>query len=411
MDAAAEGDTVILRCGTYHEWDIQYKPDTTLRSETSDPSCVTIDAGRKGRCLNIEHEGSWPEIEAHIVGINFMHGLAMTGDFLSGGAVYCDDNGSYVFRDCVFESNEAQSGGAVGVRWASNAHFHSCEFRYNTAYTGGAVMASGGNSYFYDCILESNTASGDGGAISGSVTYYGGYLYAYSSIFRENHAGSQGGALHMYNGWLATGTEAHKTETTYRDPSIENCLFVGNEAWSGGAVYTFYGGRYFKYCQFSGNVATNGGAIQSVYIDVSGSRCIDQFECCTFLQNEGVKGSLLVGEGYRGPSFYNSIVTENKGELVSGYFWLEDPLNFSCCDLFGNSNGDWTGLIEDQLGINGNISLDPLLCPGYGSESVYLRSDSPCAEGNNPECGQIGAWPVGCTAARSMTWSEIKTLF
>lgn len=31
MDAAAEGDSVVLRCGTYYEWDIQYKPNTTLR--------------------------------------------------------------------------------------------------------------------------------------------------------------------------------------------------------------------------------------------------------------------------------------------------------------------------------------------------------------------------------------------
>jgi len=32
----------------------------------------------------------------------------------------------------------------------------------------------------------------------------------------------------------------------------------------------------------------------------------------------------------------------------------------TCCDLYDNSGGDWVGCIADQLGVDGNISADPL---------------------------------------------------
>jgi len=79
----------------------------------------------------------------------------------------------------------------------------------------------------------------------------------------------------------------------------------------------------------------------------------------------------------------------------------------SCCDLYRNAGGDWVGPIADQLGVNGNIALDPLFCndahipepPLRDEYSLTLHADSPCAAENNPECGQIGAWPVGCPAS------------
>jgi hypothetical protein len=67
----------------------------------------------------------------------------------------------------------------------------------------------------------------------------------------------------------------------------------------------------------------------------------------------------------------------------------------TCCNLYGNTNGDWIGCIADQEGSNGNISLDPLFCDAENGE-FSLCSDSPCALDNNPGCGQIGALGTGC---------------
>ena len=35
--------------------------------------------------------------------------------------------------------------------------------------------------------------------------------------------------------------------------------------------------------------------------------------------------------------------------------------SLSCCDLFGNSGGDWVGCVAEQYGINGNFSADPVV--------------------------------------------------
>ncbi len=78
------------------------------------------------------------------------------------------------------------------------------------------------------------------------------------------------------------------------------------------------------------------------------------------------------------------------------------PTVFRCNDVWGNSGGDWIG-IADQTGGNGNISNDPLFC-GPENGELTLMADSPCAPAQNPECGLIGADPVGCTAPSPSTF-------
>ncbi len=94
------------------------------------------------------------------------------------------------------------------------------------------------------------------------------------------------------------------------------------------------------------------------------------------------------------------------------YFDGGGAATLTCCDIYGNVGGDWVGPIADQYGIDGNISADPLFC-GIGGDDLRLHTDSPCAPGHNPDCGLIGAWPVGCepTPVEVMTWGGIKALF
>ena len=83
-----------------------------------------------------------------------------------------------------------------------------------------------------------------------------------------------------------------------------------------------------------------------------------------------------------------------------------------CCDVFGNAGGDWVGYIADQLGQQGNISADPLFClPEEGDFTI--ANTSPCAPENNPVCGLIGAWDVGCAAValEDVSWAQIKASY
>jgi hypothetical protein len=136
-------------------------------------------------------------------------------------------------------------------------------------------------------------------------------------------------------------------------------------------------------------------------------------ERCTLVGNMGVAGcgiyvdgsSTLIGErsivafGYKG----EAVVCSQPGGTVL----------FSCCDVFGNEDGDWTGCISGQNGVDGNIGEDPLFCyHANPSERYSLHSDSPCAPESNPNCGGIGALGVGCgpTPVRTTTWGRVKSL-
>jgi hypothetical protein len=87
-------------------------------------------------------------------------------------------------------------------------------------------------------------------------------------------------------------------------------------------------------------------------------------------------------------------------------------ITMTCCDAFGNADGDWVGCIADQYGINGNVSEDPLFCDMAGGDYT-IHADSPCAPEHSGGCGLIGALPVGCgvTAVEPTTWGAIKQAF
>ena len=74
-------------------------------------------------------------------------------------------------------------------------------------------------------------------------------------------------------------------------------------------------------------------------------------------------------------------------------------LELTCVDIFGNTGGDWVGVLAGLENLNGNLHADPLFCSGTNPENPWsLNESSPCAPDNNPGCGLVGAYPVGCGA-------------
>jgi len=108
-------------------------------------------------------------------------------------------------------------------------------------------------------------------------------------------------------------------------------------------------------------------------------------------------GSALALFGSSTPLIDCSILAfSQQGESITCLDGTSVP-TIVCCDIFGNPDGDWIDCIEDHFGVNGNISLDPQFCfDGNPSSPFSLQATSSCAEENNPECGQIGAFGIGC---------------
>jgi hypothetical protein len=261
----------------------------------------------------------------------------------------------------------AQNGGGIFCRSGSSPTIVNCVFVMNRAHdpegysTGGAIGSTLEScpTVAGCCFLE-NTAD-IGGGIGGSFALISGCMFVGNSSSE-----SSGGGARIW------GVDAL---------TIENSTFLENSAmWRGGgvALYTEGGSVHVSGCTFASNSADQGGGI------VCGS------------------GSLLLE---------NTIVAfSSAGEAV----YLNDDATavLTCCDLYGNAGGDWTEQIAGQYGVDGNISEDPLFCD-LGNHDLTLQSTSPCAPENNPECGLIGAWPVGCdgTPVSRATWGRVKAVF
>ncbi|MCK4414378.1 MAG: right-handed parallel beta-helix repeat-containing protein [Candidatus Eisenbacteria sp.] len=263
----------------------------------------------------------------------------------------------------------AQAGGLSIGGGYTGITVRDCVFHANTAFTGGAV-GDGANSTFIRCRFIENSAV-DGGA------------------FFTNNANS---------------------------PTLEDCTFIGNAASRfGGAVFleaieaSFRQGRgaVFRGCLFSGNSAVGVG---SIVID----GCSPTIENCTFVANSASHGVLQCTYALGTPAnpliSHCIIAFSSEGAAVSCD--AECSPTLLCCDVYGNEGGDWVGCLEGQLGVNGNIWADPLFCDREGGD-FRLELGSPCGPEANPECGLIGALPVGCgpTPAQRCTWGGIKALF
>lgn len=70
-------------------------------------------------------------------------------------------------------------------------------------------------------------------------------------------------------------------------------------------------------------------------------------------------------------------------------------LTVTNCDFTGNTGGDWTGDFADDLGVAGNVSLDPLFCSPCRGD-YHLAANSPCDAANNPTGIRMGALPAAC---------------
>src|SRR5262245_32633825 len=101
LAASASGDTVLVACGSYAEHDLSMKSGVTLRSESGDPSCVSIDAGDLGRVMS----GSNLDPATRIEGITMTGGRASGAWPASAGGAAYFLRSSPSIRDCAFVSN------------------------------------------------------------------------------------------------------------------------------------------------------------------------------------------------------------------------------------------------------------------------------------------------------------------
>jgi predicted outer membrane repeat protein len=399
IDAAAGGDTIQLAPGTFtgegnRRLDFGGK-DLTLRG-SGDPAVTVIDCQLQDVGMHF-HSG---ETENSLVE-NLTITRGKDPERFPGAGIICEYS-SPVFRhlillenravgnagislyyasvlveDCLFEGNTANgSGGAIGLGFSSVVIRRTSFINNTSDIFGGAINCDAESQLLCeDCLFEGNLIDDWGGAIRvyGSATAeltgcvfrnnqakYGGALYASGlvtiedCVFESNYAELFGGACQF------------QYEPDEGISSIHNSLFYANSAdYGGGAILAYY------YGAFTMSISTVVGN-ENMEQNGAGILC-------------GTAGSAWID---------NSIIAFNHGPGVRHD--ASSSIEIACSDVYGNTGGNYSGVMKDQTGINGNISSNPYFCD-YENWTLTLSSQSACLPENN-DCGvQMGALGEACT--------------
>ncbi|MGD9141728.1 MAG: FlgD immunoglobulin-like domain containing protein [bacterium] len=220
----------------------------------------------------------------------------------------------------------------------------------DVSYNGKAIIISSASGNPFNCVIDCEGSSSN---------YSRGFLF-----YSYEGSGSVLEGITVTNGY---GYEGGGVWCWRASPTIHNCIFSGNVATHAG------GGMY---C---------GGGSQPTVTNV------------TFFENASTTGGSVYSTDDSDPEFFNTIVSYTlSGAAVSVGDAYSIPA-FYCSDIYGNADGDWTGSIENQLGVNGNMCLDPLFCLDENPDEPFtISSCSPCSGINHPTCGLVGAGDIGC---------------
>ena len=151
IDAANEGDEVIVAPGAYVETINFNGKAITLRTSSNNPEDTIIDANGSGSAVTCNSN----ETAATI-----LQGFTLTGANSAYGSAMLNAASSPTVTNCTFSDNTAVSGGGMYNTSSSSPTVTNCTFSGNTAEFGGG-MANYNNSdpTVTNCIFSGNTAA------------------------------------------------------------------------------------------------------------------------------------------------------------------------------------------------------------------------------------------------------------
>lgn len=275
------------------EDDYSYNPATDLefvngivisRSIAINGNGHVIDGKSQARIFNVTNYVSFNNI-------TFINAKSDIGSAITGS--------NYAVMDSKFINNVAtDSGGAV-----SGGNIINCIFQSNSANKLGGAVYQGSVD---NCIFLSNSAN-EGGAIYD--------VYATGSTFENNYASSYGGAMRGSSArdCIFIGNSARLYSGAVFDAYLNHCTFINNTATTGGAISG--GSNSAVNCIFEGNSAEDGGAVYGYVVLNS-----------IFRYNHANHGGCMYTGSARSCIFEYNYAIDKGGALMGAY---ADSCNFT----------------------------------------------------------------------------------
>lgn len=192
IDAAGDGDTVVVRSGTYSgdgNKGLNFAGKAiTVRSENGPETCI-IDCEGMGVAFTFQNK----ETSSSVV-----DGFTITRSDTGGqSAIYCN-NSSPTITNCIIKGNSSYTGGGLYCFYQASPTLINCIFTGNSARQGGAAYCFWGSSpTFIHCTISGNSAT------------------------RLENFGGEGGGIHLLNSFV----------------TMTNCIVLGNTADTGPDIY------------------------------------------------------------------------------------------------------------------------------------------------------------------------------
>ena len=261
IDAAQDGNTIIVRPGTYHEHDIDFLGKAiTVWSEDPEDSAVVastvVDADSLGSVFYFHSEEDTASV---------LSGLTITGGYqdIGGGGIYC--NSSPKITNNIITGNYAVVGGGI--------YCTSSPMIRNNLITSNSVLEEGGGIAGYD----SASAIVSNNSITNNSAAWGGGLYCSSSssmlvsdnVITGNSTSGRGGGIECYSSGsrithnVISGNSAFNgggISCVLSSPIITGNIVTGNQAtYSGGGIYYSSGSPTLVNNSVIGNIANKRG--------------------------------------------------------------------------------------------------------------------------------------------------------
>ncbi len=367
--AANTSDTVLVDDGTYDGFAFHNR-DITVESVNGPASTIIQQSG--GTAVNFDYYLSNPSdstlsgftIQNSDYGVfSNLSSVNVENCIIDGNAVgvYCQNgNGRSVTIDGCTISNSTDFG-IRALNSTIDLRVYDTLFQDNSNTGNGSCLREGGGvSTFSGCTFDGNSAAGQGGAL---YVTGAGDVNLRDCEFTNNTSGAEGGAIYFYGN--VDGTNAW----------IDRCVFAGNSAANGGAIYTGMGDYEITNCTFSGNLAT--GQAGGIYTSFIGHPTITN---CTFSGNRAAYGGGIYSITNGLLRIHNCVLWSNDSsqtvnDQIDGEYLTTVEVQYT--DIAQTST-----LFANQVG---NIHTDPSFVNPVSPSSApttmgdyHLQGDSPC---------------------------------